>query len=111
MMRKVLVLAVLAGCGGGGFCKRQAKAAEDCGDTVDDAAIDACEESLSGCSAADERKLVAFFDCWNELAPCGEDATDTEDAFSMLGCALELQGISPDCYQIDFDVDTTTPTG
>jgi hypothetical protein len=109
MMRKLLVLTVMAGCGGG-FCKKQAKVTEDCGTPVNDASIEACEESLEGCSGSDEAKLSAFADCVNDLAPCGETMTDTSDMFAMLGCLGELEGLSPECGSLTFGTPMTTTT-
>jgi hypothetical protein len=109
MVRKILVLSLLGGCGGG-FCQKQAKVAEDCGTPIDDASIEACEESIEGCSGSDEAKLNAFADCVNDLAPCGEEVTDTSDAFAMLGCVGELEGISAECGAMTFGTTTSMTT-
>ena len=99
-----------AGCGGGSYCKKNAKAAEDCGQEVTDADLEACEEMLEGCSRSDEKRLTAFTDCFlGDADVCGDgtETTDLDDLGNIFACFAKLEGISPECGAMGMGGTTT----
>jgi len=101
----VLVLGlVLAGCGS--LCARADEAASaftaramPCGATAPTPRFDrqACDHSMSACSAEDARRLDAYFDCLERLPTCDPGAPAAFSA-AVLACADPMQGLSAGCF-------------
>ena len=90
------------GCGKG-FCERQKKAVESCGEDYSDEDAAYCEEVIEGCTASEERALVRFVECSERYdAVCSSYSSgstyDGED-LAALSCYAELEDLSTECLE------------
>lgn len=105
--------AMLGGCGKD-LCQKMADDFEDCGETMSDAAIDECRESLSACSKKDEKKMEEMFDCMADAGfmTCDPEtgsttSTDFEEDFeALIACSIKAVGVSQECLNV-----VSGPTG
>lgn len=111
-----LAPATLVACGGGNYCDRSAKLAEDCGETISDEDLETCREMLDNCNGDDKKLLDDSLDCSIEagLFEC-DDTTETgtgtdgmDDFAAILACYMPLAGLSAECQGSMMDTDDTT---
>lgn len=68
----------------------------NCDVTVTSASGATCEANVSNCSADDQEKLVAMFDCIEDLPVC--QAGNEAGWFASLGaCSSHLENVSENC--------------
>ena len=106
----ICVIVLLGGCGGGDVCKIQARQLEDCGIEVPDSDIEACEEDLEPCTAAEERDLATYIQCTEDegLTYCDEP-DDAVVLSAVLACAKHVDDISQECLGFNIEPQNTGP--
>lgn len=101
----VAVLALAQGCGrdlcaraesASKSVERAAASCENFEPEENDFEGESCQENLRNCTAEDEAKLEAMFECMERLEPC---VPDEEMAFAMrvIGCLGHAGGLSDGC--------------
>ena len=96
---------VLSACGGKDLCDRSAKDAEDCGETVSDADLEACKTSLDACDNKDHKILNSYYDCVTDGGVCLDDSSSTttadfeEELAALFACFEELDDLSTECAE------------
>lgn len=118
-----LVIAGLClGACGQDYCERAAASAEDCGESVSDSDVEACQEALESCSPDDRDLLNEFYDCAEErgLLECDSGTPSstatttgaaTEELEAVFACLVPLSGLSEACADGGFYFGSGGSTG
>lgn len=93
---------LLSGCGPS-TCDRAEQAGEalqekkgSCNATVTTAPRATCDANISNCSADDQEKLVAMFDCMENVPAC-EAGKEFDWLGSIAACSSHTEGVSETC--------------
>ncbi|NCG20927.1 MAG: hypothetical protein GWP91_18110 [Rhodobacterales bacterium] len=107
LITAIVTTFVLTACGGKDFCDRAAKDAEDCGEVISDADLEACKSELDGCDNKDQKVLNSYYDCITEgpAGVCFDDTSSTttddfeDELAALMACIEQLEDLSTECAE------------